>query len=218
MTAMRTNILIVSFFCLTLTVFAQKSSDKAKAILDNASQLFEQSEGVKLSFTVAPDTPSGGMFEPQKGTAYVKGNRFKLDLPYSTTWFDGATQWVLIKDANEVNISNPTPQEIISISPMGLLNMYKTDYLLKEPVKRNYNGKPIIDIELTPTDKFQEFETLTISLDPVSQRVVMVRFVARDGSKNKLTVSDYNSNYKYRDDMFSFDKKKHPGVEVIDLR
>ena len=148
----------------------------------------------------------------------MRGNKFKLELPSSITWFDGTTQWVLLKDANEVNISNPTAQELVSISPLGLLNMYKKDYTLNKPVQRTFNGKVTTEIELTPNNKSQEFKTLTIAIDKKTNSVVMVRFTTRDGNKNKLTISNYNSDNKYSNDMFLFNKHNHPGVEIIDLR
>ena len=217
MKTIQSIILTLSILLVSVASFAQ-SSPESKAILDKASLLFEQSEGVKLSFTLAPDSPDGGAFDPQEGVAFIKGNKFKLDMPHSTTWFDGITQWVLLNDINEVNISNPTPQELVSISPLGLLNMYKTDYLLKKPTQRNYNGKAITEIEMTPIKKLQDFMNLTIALDNKTNSVVMIKFTTRDGNKNKLTISNYNSNNKFTNDLFRFNKNNHPGVDIIDLR
>lgn len=218
MKTMRSIILVISILLVSAATYAQKSSAKSMSILDKASQLFKQSEGVKLSFTLSPDSPEGGAFEPQQGVAFIKRDKFKLDMPYSTSWFNGTTQWVLLKDANEVNISNPTPEELISISPLGILNMYKTNYVLKEPVSNSFNGKATTEIEMTPINRWEDFESLTITLDNKTNNIVMIRFTTRDGSKNKLTISDYNSNNKFTNDIFQFNKSNHPGVEIIDLR
>ncbi len=217
MKTMRSIIFSLSILFFSATLYAQSSAE-SKAILDKASQLFEQSEGVKLSFVLAPDSPDGGNFEPQEGVAFIKRNKFKLDMPYSTTWFDGTTQWVLLKDANEVNISSPAAEDLVSISPLGLLNMYKTNYTLKSPTTRTFNGNATTEIEMTPINKRQDFERLTIAIDKKTNSVVMVKFTTRDGSKNKLTISNYNSNNKYTNDLFKFNKNNHPGVEIIDLR
>lgn len=210
-------ILILSLLLITAVGYAQ-SSEKAESILNKASKVFEQSDGVRLSFTILPDTPDGDTFDAQEGVAYIKKDKFKLDMPYSSTWFNGSTQWVLLKDANEVNISSPTPEEAISISPLGLLNMYKTNFKLKEPIEGNFNGKATIEIEMIPINKSQEFERLIITLDKNTNSVVMVKFRTRDGSKSKLIISDYSSNNKFTNDLFQFNKDNHPGVEIIDLR
>ena len=88
-----------------------QSSAKSKSMLDQASQRYEKSEGIKLVFTMNTIDADGTKYEPQPITAFVKGNKFKLNLPYATTWFDGKTQWVLLNDANEVNISTPSEDE-----------------------------------------------------------------------------------------------------------
>lgn len=217
MKTIRSIILTLSILLLSAASYAQ-SSKESKDILDKASQLFEKSEGVKLSFVLSSDNPDGGAFEPQEGVAFVKGNKFKLELTFSTTWFDGTTQWVLLKDANEVNISTPTPQELISISPLALLNMYNTNYVLKKPTRSTYNGKEITEIEMTPINKSQDFKSLSIAIDIKTNSVVLVKVTTSDGSKNKLSISDYTSNNKYTNDLFTFNKYNHPGVEIIDLR
>ncbi|MDD2475777.1 MAG: LolA-like putative outer membrane lipoprotein chaperone [Dysgonamonadaceae bacterium] len=214
---MRTFILTISaLFILTLSY--GQSSTESKAILDKANQLFEQSEGVKLTFILNTEESDGTTYEPQSGTALVKGDKFQLDIPYATTWFDGKTQWVLLKDANEVNISNPTPQEIASISPLALLNMYKTDYTLKQPINKTINNKAVVQIEMTPNNKTQEFKNITITIDKKTNGVVQINFTTNNGIKNSLTLSEYNTNYRFSNDIFTFDKSKHPDVEIIDLR
>ena len=218
MKKMRLTIFTLSILLFSATTFAQKSSSKSMAILDKVSQLFEQSEGVKLSFTIAPDSPDGGAFAPQQGVAFIKKDKFKLDMSFSTTWFNGTTQWVLLKDANEVNISKPSAEELIGISPLGILNMYKTNYRLKEPIEASFNGKATTQIEMIPNNKWQDFESITIVIDSKTNNVLMMRFTNRDGSKNKLTIADYSSNNKFTNDLFQFNKDNHPGVEIIDLR
>lgn len=217
MNTIRTLFLTLSALLIFSVVNAQSAAD-SKAILDKASQLFEKSEGIKLSFTLETKESDGSAYEPQKGIAIVKGNKFKLDLPFATTWFDGTTQWVLLKDANEVNISNPTAQELVSISPLALLNIYKTGFKLNKPINRTINGKEVVEIEMIPTDKKQEFKTLNIAIDKKTNVVVQVNFTTKGGMSNKLTIAEYNSNNNFTNDLFTFNKHNHPGVEVIDLR
>ena len=217
MKTIRILILTISALLVFTMANAQSAAD-SKAILDKANQLYEKSEGIKLSFTMETKESDGSAYEPQKGTAIVKGNKFKLDLPFATTWFDGTTQWVLLKDANEVNISNPSAQELVTISPLALLNMYKTGYKLSKPINRTLNGKEVVEIGMVPTDKKQEFKTLNITIDKKTNVVAQVNFTTNGGMTNKLTISEYNSNNTFTNDLFTFNKHNHPGVEVIDLR
>lgn len=214
---MRLLIFTISALFFFTFSFAQSSAE-SKSILDKASQLYEKSEGVKLSFVIETEDADGSAYEPQKGIAFAKENKFKLDLSYATTWFDGKTQWVLLKDANEVNISNPTQQELVSISPLVLLNMYKTDYTLKKPTHKTVEGKEVVQIDMTPINGTNEFTSVNIVIDKKTNNVMQVMFTTRNGIKNRLTITDYDSNNKFSNDLFTFNKHNHSEVEIIDLR
>ena len=214
---MRTLILsLAALFIFTLS-YAQGSA-KSKSILDNANQEYEKSEGIKLIFTINTEDSYGSAYEPQAGTAMVKGNKFKLDLPYATTWFDGKTQWVLLKNANEVNISNPSAEELATISPLALLNMYKTGYVLKDPRSRTIKGIEVFEVGMTPTNKSHELKTISIAINKKTNAIVEIEFTTNNGISNRIAVSEFNLNDRYSNDLFSFNKLNHPGVEVIDLR
>lgn len=214
----RSLILILSTTLFFISFAHSQSSAESKTLLDNAYQQFEKSNGVKLSFILTTKDANGDIYEPQNGTAFIKQDKFKLDLPYATTWFNGTTQWVLLNDANEVNISNPTPQELISISPLALLNLYKTGYNLGKPINKTVKGKELIQIEMSPIDKSQEFKTLIIVLDKNNNNVTNVSFTTKDGINNSLMITSYQIDNNFSNDMFTFNKYNYPGVEVIDLR
>lgn len=214
---MRTFILSISALFIITLCHAQGST-KSKTILDQANQQYEKSEGIKLVFTMNTKESDGTNYEPQPGAAFVKGNKFKLDLPYATTWFDGKTQWVLLKDANEVNISTPTEQELTIISPLALLNIYKSGYILKEPLNKTINGQEVSEIEMTPTDKSQELKTISIAINNKTLAVAEIKFTLKSGLQNKITISEFNLNEKYPNEFFMFNKLINRGVEVIDLR
>ena len=210
---------IFTFAALLFAAFSfAQSSVSAKNILDKAYSAYENSKGIKMSFNVATTDENGSAYQDQKGIALVKGNKFKIEMPTIDTWFDGKTQWVLMKDLNEVNISNPSSEEIASISPLALLSMYKTGYTLKNPVTKTVNGKSASVIDMTPTGSKSDFKNISVALDKKTNTVLQVSLTMKNGMKNKIDISDYNANYNFADADFVFDKSKYPKVEIIDLR
>lgn len=197
--------------------FAQNQND-AKALLDKAYATYESSGGIKLSFKATMTDLDGTAYIPQSGEAYIKGDKFKLEMEAMDIWFDGKNQWVLMKDVKEVNISEPTSSEIAAISPLALLGMYKNGFTLKAPASKTINGKSAHLIDMVPASPGKEFKSITAAIDKQSGNIVQVTLVMADGMKNTIDISGYNTNHQFNDTTFRFDKKEHPGVEIVDLR
>lgn len=214
---MKRNIFISALLLIASISFAQNSSN-AKAILDEAYSNYVVSKGIKLSFTIATTEANRTAYQNQSGIAMIKGDKFKLSMEAIDTWFDGKTQWVLMKDINEVNISTPTQQEIATISPLALLSMYKTGFTLSAPLSKTVNGKSAHVINMTPISANNDFKALSVAIDKKTHTVLQVNLTMNNGMKNKIDISNYNANLKYADTEFVFDKNKHKGVEIIDLR
>lgn len=218
---MKTNTLIYKVALLFLFVIfhskitiAQTNLD-SKAILDKVSNTFEKSDGVRLSFTLGFDTPNG--FESQNGEVFLKGDKFKLELPTSTVWFDGTTQWILLHELDEVNISTPSKQELLSISPLVILNIYKSGYDVKEPIKRTYKGNPVLEIVLNSNDNKKELTSITLLVDNESYQIKQINITTRDNKTTQLSLSHYTYS-KLINDLFIFNKHNYPNVEIVDLR
>lgn len=214
---MKKNILTLALLFMAFASFAQTSTE-AKNILDKAYSDYEKSEGIQLSFKLTTSEANGSTHPSESGEAMVKGDKFRLKMEFIDTWFDGKTQWVLMKDANEVNISNPTGQEIAAVSPLALLGMYKNGYALKAPASKTVNGKSAHVIDMTPTAKNADFKTVSVAIDKKNNTILQVNITLKNGMKNKIDITQYNANYKFDDSEFVFNKGKYPGVEVIDLR
>jgi outer membrane lipoprotein-sorting protein len=139
-------------------------------------------------------------------------------MPTIDTWFDGKTQWVLMKDLNEVNISHPSNEEIASISPLALLSMYKTGFTLDTPASGIINGKNAFVINMSPTGSKSDFKKISVGIDKKTNSVLQVDITLKNGMRNKIDINDYNTNYNFTDTEFIFNKDQHKGVEVVDLR
>lgn len=214
---MKKYILAIAALLTVSTGFAQPASN-ARNILDKAYSTYENSNGIKMTFNITTTDENGTAYQPQKGTARVKGNKFKIEMPTIDTWFDGKTQWVLMKDLNEVNISHPSNEEIASISPLALLSMYKTGFTLDTPASGIINGKNAFVINMSPTGSKSDFKKISVGIDKKTNSVLQVDITLKNGMRNKIDINDYNTNYNFTDTEFIFNKDQHKGVEVVDLR
>lgn len=214
---MKTITSILLIFLLTGYTSAQNQND-AKVLLDKAYATYEASDGIRLSFKSTMTDRDGAAYAPQSGEAYIKGDKFKLEMEAMDIWFDGKTQWVLMKDVNEVNISAPTASEIAAISPLALLGIYKNGFTLKTPASKTINGRSTHLIDMVPVNQNRDFKSITAAIDKESGNIIQVILTMADGMKNKIDISGYNTNHQFNDDTFRFNKNDHPGVEIVDLR
>lgn len=186
--------------------------------MDKSLAGFEKSQGIELLFETITIDADGDAYPPETGKAYIKGNRFKLEMEDMHIWFDGETQWVFMKNANEVNISNPSSQEIAAISPLALLGMYKNGYTIKAPVSKAIKQIPVYQIEMQPATGNKDFKQVTVSINKNNYTLVQVVLTAVNGMKTQINISRYNANFQFEDSLFRFNKTAHPGVEIVDLR
>ncbi len=215
---MRTRTLLLLVFMITLTQSPAQEGNQSKAILDKTYAAFKASKGVRFTFTLSTLDQANNPSDIQSGEAYAKGDKFMLNMEEMDVWFDGKTQWVLIKEVNEVNISQPTIQDIASISPLALLGIYKNGYDIAPPVSTTTNGKSTRRIDMTPSSSQGEFQSVSVLIDKINHTLTQVCLTHHNGLKTYIDITDYNANHHLADPFFTFDASAHPGVEIIDLR
>ena len=72
------------------------------------------------------------------------------------------------------------------------------------------------EVELTPIDKTKAFHKVLIYVD--NSAINTTKIFEKTGNRYTYSVSTLTANGNVSDDIFVFDAKKYPGVEVVDLR
>lgn len=211
---MKKNISILVFLLCVFGLNAQNAKD----ILDKANLAYNKAGGITASFTVNTEDVKGKTVYSQDGKAYLKGNKFKIDVPDGITWFDGKTQWVYAKGSDEVNVSNPTGEELAGVSPSVLLSLYKAGFKLNYKGEKKEKAKTVYIVELIPLGKKTEFSKMIVTIDKATNIFTSVSTYGKDGVDNHLIINKIQTGVNLADNIFIFNKKEYPGVEVIDLR
>jgi outer membrane lipoprotein carrier protein len=218
------SIIALSFlFCFGITTAQNKqmgSSDpNAKKILDAVSAKFKTYKGVQAVFSFTTEDSKGKVQGTKKGTLLMKGNKYRVTLIGGQDIFcDGVNIWTYDKAANEVSISKYDPSQN-TITPQKLFtSFYDKDFLYKLNGEKKQGNRTLQEIELTPYDKAKPFFKVYVWVDKATQTIYSVKVMEKSGNRYTYTVSSLNGNAAVTDAQFVFDKKKYPGVEVIDLR
>ena len=195
---------------MTLTAVHAQS---AREVLDKTAGLITQSGGVKAKFKV---TQFNGTTEngATTGTMWLQGRKFKMDTPDMITWFDGHTEWTMLKGSNEVNVSEPTEAEQQAINPYTFINIYKKGYALslKESTLR---GKPTYVVSMRAKRK-RAISNVIVDVDRNTFVPLCIRAL-RDGDWVRLAILSFSSG-NTSESTFTFPASDYPNAEVIDLR
>jgi len=223
--------ILIYFLLLTgtsLSAFAQKDAE-AKAILNKVSAKYHAYNIVKSDFTIVIDDPQGGTTQTQKAMLIVqaKTNKYKLTM-YSADptqknvveqeiTSDGKSQWTYLKKDKEVQLNNVdhsdetfNPAQMFTLYEKGFKYIYTSDKVEK--------GKTYQVIDLTPEDINKQFFKVRLMIDKAQKQLYSALIFDKSGMKYSYIVNTFTPNTNVPESVFSYDKKLHPGVEVVDLR
>ena len=62
------------------------------------------------------------------GTMNLSGRNFHISTPEMKVWYDGKTQWSYAPSAGEVNITEPTSEELAQTNPFSILSGLNRDF------------------------------------------------------------------------------------------
>lgn len=110
---------------------AASSDPAAKKVLDAVSSKFKTFKGVQSAFVLKVEDGKGKVQGTEKGTVYMKGPKYRIDMAGRNIFCDGKNIWTYEKAANEVTITQ-LDQSASSITPQKLFtNFYDKDFLYK---------------------------------------------------------------------------------------
>jgi outer membrane lipoprotein-sorting protein len=211
--------ILLALVWMTLSVNLMAQGDpKAKAILDNVSKKVKALKSLKANFTITITGAKNAKPQTKKGNVYMKGEKYYVSLSGQEIYCDTKTIWTFMKESNEVQISSFDPNEN-SFTPSKLFtNFYDKEYTYKYVGEQTVSGKKVDVINLTPTNKSKQYSKVELMIDKAQSVVAGGKMYEKNGNVYQYTVSGYTPNPALTDNMFTFDTKKHPKVEVVDLR
>lgn len=179
----------------------------AADILAKAQTELKKSAGLKSSFTITFDGRS------TTGEILLAGKRFRISTPEMTTWFDGKTQWSLSNAANEVSISEPSPEELEQINPFAIVESLRKEFKGRRLDSTGATEK----IELTPTGK-SNYSKVVLTLDAATSMPREIVVTTTDGYVTVIGLQHLEKTKAPDAAEFRFDPKQYPLADLIDLR
>ena len=207
---MKTKNIIACLFLLFVTqaVTAQNNAEALIRVLVNQVKSHQNME-MKFSYQISPDEKT--LIDALKGKAWLQGEAYKIELPEQQTISDGKTIWSYLVDDEEVLVSNAT--EGTDNTPLKLLTSLDKNYAA---TLTNIDAQCNAVIELA--NPKGQYKRITLKINAKKTELKNVDIYMEDGSKVMITIEEMKFDQKLDDKFFTFDEKKHPNVDVIDMR
>jgi len=209
------------FFVIVLAVLGTNSfaqyDPKALEILEAMAKKYKAipSFEANISYTLSNDVEK--INEEFKGKITVKGDKYRLALPEQEVINDGTTVWTYLPEAKEVNIDN-FDKSSDDINPSKIYEIYKKNYKYLYIQDKTEAGVVVEEIDLVPEKKDAQFFKIKMLINKKDKSIQSWTMFDKSGNRYKYSIAKFNPNVKAEDSFFTFDAKKHPGVEVVDLR
>ena len=198
------------------------SDSEATQILDQLYRYISEASDYTVDFSLSLEY-SGEQPHIQIGKLSQSGDSYLLDLDSQSIYAAGDIQWTHLKDENEVLIDSRNQEDIdenLSLTPLGLLSLYRGE----EFVYAILNTEPFESstryfIEFKPLDDHSDYSKIRVNI--VDQKVPNLEEITvfnKDGSRYVIEIAEMDINQGLEADYFTFDKDKHPGIHVEDVR
>ena len=202
---MKKLLLSIILFIIAIPVI---SAMTASEILDKAASKINSAKSITAEYTISAAS------NKEKGTLILASGKFTLTSGSLRSWFDGLTLWTYSPAMGEVNITNPTAEEIADINPFAVINAHKQNYrsaLLS-------SEKNIYKIDLTPVKKGMAFSKATVILDAATYLPKEIILTMPDKSKIEIAIDKVTAGNMINSRTFVFDPSYAPDAEIVDLR
>ncbi len=214
------NVFLAISVCLALSAntHAQNAKDpKAQAILKEVSTKFKSTKTLSASFKVTTLDQKTKKTDSRSGSIILKGNKYKLMLAGQEIYCDGTSAWTYLKEANEVQVSS-ADDKTNGISPTNIFTIYEKGFSSKYIGETKIDNVAVHHIELVPDDAKKPYFKIQVFINKTDKIITSAKIFEKNGTHITYSVEKIKLNVDAPDNMFTFDKSKYPGIEVVDLR
>ncbi len=207
---------ILTLLALVVTLGAH-ADENSKIVLDKIKQKISSYKSYQGTFSVSVEQQMNNT----QGEFLVNGQRYYVDVyDYSRIMCDGKTKYTYSKQNNEVTIENVNPNDRnIIANPTLAFSIYDSDFTHRSLENRKFNGRTVSVVELKPkaSSGMGAGVTILMYVDQATNLPVYFK-CTMPGMTANMVISSFEHDVVFNDAMFSFDKVKYKGVEVIDFR
>jgi outer membrane lipoprotein-sorting protein len=219
-----TLILLLILFAFSNAQNNSMNDPEAGALLKASSAKYKSMGAVEVEFTlttrspkIKADEPESKYIEVLNGKIWLKGNQFKIVLNGNEVYCNGKDIWTYIVKNKECQLNEYVESDQV-FSPSKIFNLVESGYPHQIKEKKNFKGKNVTVIEMLPGTRKVSFFKIDAAIDDNTKEVLEVKIYEKNGVHYIYNISKLTVLQNISSSDFAFDAKKHPGVNIVDLR
>ncbi|MFT2010595.1 LolA family protein [Pontibacter sp. 13R65] len=212
------KLLSVLLIVLTFVNLASAQQDpQAGKILNQMSAKYKSMKAFKATFAQTLENPSAKVKETMQGDILVSGPKYHLSVSGQEIINDGKLMWTFLQDVNEVTITE-NDAEAEAMSPSKIFDMYKKGYKYAYAGTETEGNINYDVIELSPEDRNNPIFKVRLYINQKDSTLKKWQMFRNNGNRYTYAITNFQANPDLAADAFTFNKAKHKGVTVVDLR
>ena len=201
---------IIVGLVLLLATQAVSAQNNAEAIIRLMVNQMKSHKNVEMAYKYQVSA-EGQDSDVQQGKAWLQGEAYKVEMVEQQIVSDGKTIWTYLIDDDEVMVSNASEGQ--DNTPLKLLTSLDESYVA---TLTGIDAKGNATIELA--NPKGQYRRVTLRANATKLAINSMDVYLEDGTKLLITVDEMKFDQNLDDKFFTFDTKKHPKVDVIDMR
>lgn len=192
-------------------VVSMQAAGNADAIINQVVKTYRAANGISVNYIITTDQGQ------TTGNIAMRGEKFRMLSADLKCWYNGTLQWSYTPVTEEVNITQPTAEELQMVNPYSIISSFRQTFstqLLKSATASNH------EVQMLPKNgKSTDIKSVRLTINRTISLPVKIIFELKDRSSVIVTLSNYKTQQNFPDNTFVFNKAMVPaGTPVVDLR
>jgi len=207
---------ILFFILLILNTECFSQDEQSNEILHQLSINTKSYKNINVDFDFDFKNITQEINEKQKGNIKIKGNKFRLELDQQIIISDDTTQWVYLKESNELQIMEYDSLDEM-ISPNKLFTIYEEGYKNTYVELKTDSDLSLHIIDLFPIES-NSFQKIQLQINSEKIQLHNIILYDKNGGTFNYLITKFTIDTDLDQNLFKFNKEDYPEIQIIDLR
>ena len=196
---------------LPLAMVAQKRT--AVGVLEQAVNNIEADAAVQMDYYYKVLDDDNTIVQQDDGIIRLDGNKYALIMDNMKVWCNGKVQWSYMADIDEIYITDAASDEAQNLSPLGVMEMYRTGY--SSSIKKVGNTT-VVTLDSMAADA--EIGKVELCFPDSGHRLGSMTVYMNGQGRVEVQLKNYSAKCKFGKKQYECQLNEFPSAEVVDMR